>query len=80
MVQVVGFLQPEICYNLARRLIIKNIIPIEVKSKKRYTTNSLDKFTSKYRAKIDSPVVLHTKDLSAKDGVTYLPLYMTPCL
>ena len=56
------------------------LIPIEVKSKKRYTTNSLDKFTSKYRAKIDSPVVLHTKDLSAKDGVTYLPLYMAPCL
>ena len=24
--------------------------------------------------------VLHTKDLSAKDGVTYLPLYMAPCL
>ena len=58
----------------------KNIIPIEVKSKKHYTTNSLDKFTSKYKAKIDSPIVLHTKDLSAKDGVTYLPLYMAPCL
>ena len=35
----------------------KNIIPIEVKSKKRYTTNSLDKFTSKYRAKkVDGPL------------------------
>ena len=58
----------------------KNIIPIEVKSKKRYTTNSLDKFTSKYKAKIDSPIVLHAKDLAVKDGVTYLPLYMAPCL
>ena len=58
----------------------KNIIPIEVKSKKHYTTNSLDKFVTKYKTKIDSPIVLHTKDLSVKDGVTYLPLYMTPCL
>ena len=58
----------------------KNIIPIEVKSKKRYTTNSLDKFTSKYKTKIDSPIVLHAKDLAVKDGVTYLPLYMAPML
>ena len=58
----------------------KNIIPIEVKSRARYTTNSLDKFTSKYKAKIDSPIVLHTKDLSVKNGVTYLPLYMAPML
>lgn len=58
----------------------KNIIPIEVKSKKHYTTNSLDKFTSKYKAKIDSPIVLHTKDLAVKNGVTCLPLYMAPML
>ena len=58
----------------------KNIIPIEVKSKKHYTTNSLDKFTSKYKAKIDSPIVLHTKDLMVKNGVTCLPLYMAPML
>lgn len=58
----------------------KNIIPIEVKSKKRYTTNSLDKFTSKYKAKIDAPIILHTKDLAVKDGVTCLPLYMAPML
>lgn len=58
----------------------KNIIPLEVKSSKRYSTNSLDKFTIKYKAQSDSPIVLHTKDLSIKDGVTYLPLYMTPML
>ena len=58
----------------------KNIIPIEVKSKKHYTTNSLDKFTSKYKSKIDSPIVLHTKDLTVKNGVTCLPLYMAPML
>jgi len=58
----------------------KNIVPIEVKSAKRYSTNSLDKFTVKYKAQSDSPIVLHTKDLSIKDGVTYLPVYMTPML
>ena len=58
----------------------KNIIPIEVKSGKRYTTSSLDKFTNKFRTKVDRPVVLHPKDLKVSDGVTYLPLYMTPLL
>ena len=58
----------------------KNIIPLEVKSSRRYSVTSLDKFTAKYKAQIDSPIVLHTKDLSVKDGVTYLPLYMTPML
>lgn len=58
----------------------KNIIPLEVKSAKRYSTTSLDKFTAKYKAQSDTPIVLHAKDLSIKDGVTYLPLYMTPML
>ena len=58
----------------------KNIIPIEVKSAKRYTTNSLDKFKVKYKMQSDAPIVLHTKDFSQEDGVTYLPLYMTPML
>ena len=54
----------------------KNIIPIEVKSGKRYTTKSLSKFVGKFRSKIDTPVVLHTKDVEVKEGVAYLPLYM----
>ena len=58
----------------------KNIVPIEVKSSRRYTINSLDKFTSKYKAQCDAPVVLHTKDYKCEDGITYLPLYMTPLL
>ena len=32
------------------------------------------------KSKIDSPIVLHAKDLAVKDGVTYLPLYMAPML
>ena len=58
----------------------KNIIPIEVKSGKRYTTKSLSKFVGKFRSKIDTPVVLHTKDVEVKEGVAYLPLYMTPLI
>lgn len=57
-----------------------NIRPVEVKSSKRYDHASLDKFTAKYRDKLASPVVLHVKDLSEKDGITYLPLYMTSLL
>ena len=58
----------------------KNIIPLEVKSSAHYTTKSLCKFTTKYRMQSDSPIVLHTKDFKVENGITYLPLYMTPML
>jgi len=57
-----------------------NIRPVEVKSSKRYDHTSLDKFRAKYRRNLSSPVVLHTKDVAEKDGVTYLPLYMASLL
>ena len=53
-----------------------NIIPVEVKSTKRYTHSSLDKFREKYAEFTTSPYVLHTGDLTCKDGITYIPLYM----
>ena len=58
----------------------RNIIPIEVKSSKRYTTNSIDKFVSKYQMQSDVPVILHTKDLKVENGVMYLPVYMATLL
>ena len=58
----------------------KNISPIEVKSGKKYTTVSLCKFRDKFGAYLSMPYVLHTKDLEIREGVTYLPLYMTPLL
>ena len=58
----------------------KNVIPLEVKSSKHYTTKSLDKFSAKFKAQSDSPIVLHTKDLKVENGISYLPLYMTPML
>ena len=57
-----------------------NISPIEVKSTTKYTTSSLEKFSRKYGEQISHPCVIHTSDLQEKDGVLYLPLYMTPLL
>lgn len=57
-----------------------NIIPLEVKSGKKYTLTSLTKCCQKYKEQITQPTVLHTADLQEIDGVLYLPLYMTPLL
>lgn len=58
----------------------KNISPIEVKSGRNYATTSLAKFCRKFSSYLNTPYVLHTKDVEKKDGVAYLPLYMTPLL
>ncbi len=57
-----------------------NIIPIEVKSGRNYTLSSLNKCVKKYAEQITFPTVLHSGDLELKDGVRYLPLYMTGLL
>lgn len=53
-----------------------NIRPMEVKSSRRYDHTSLDRFTAKYRRFLTTPVVLHSKDVSQRDGIIHLPLYM----
>ena len=57
-----------------------NISPIEVKSGKNYTINSLQKFGKKFGQQLHTPYVLHTLDFEEKGGISYLPLYMTPLL
>lgn len=57
-----------------------NISPIEVKSSKNYTLSSLRKFVNKYGEQTYIPYVIHTKDWKEEDGITYLPIYMTPLL
>lgn len=57
-----------------------NISPIEVKSGKSYTLSSLKKLIEKYGNLLSTPYVLHTSDVKVEDGITYLPLYMTPLL
>lgn len=72
----------EIDFLISKRKVTSrhNIVPIEVKSGSRYTISSLDKFSSKYREYLDTPCVLHDKDLEVKNGIIYLPLYMAPLL
>ena len=52
------------------------IFPIEVKSGKRYETKSLTKFTETYGQRIGEAYIVHTKNLTIKDGVLCLPSYM----
>lgn len=57
-----------------------NIRPVEVKSGKNYTLSSLTKCMKKFGDHITTPTVLHTADYKVVDGITYLPIYMTPLL
>ena len=57
-----------------------NICPIEVKSSTRFTFSSLNKFCKKYAEQLTSPIILYTGDVTQKEGITCLPLYMTPLL
>ena len=57
-----------------------NISPIEVKSSTGYTLTSINKCIKKFREYLSTPYVLHTKDVEKKDGLVFLPLYMTPLL
>lgn len=56
------------------------IYPIEVKSTKKYSIASLERFKKKYSSGIGECYVIHPKNLSVKDGITYLPAYMAMCL
>lgn len=57
-----------------------NISPIEVKSSTGYTLTSINKCIKKFGPYLNTPYVLHTKDVEVKDGLVYLPLYMTGLL
>jgi len=57
-----------------------NISPIEVKSGKNYTLNSLRKCIAKYGNNLSTPYVVHDGDLKIENGITFLPLYMVPFL
>ena len=50
------------------------------KSGTRYTLTSLQKCIKKFGQYLSTPYVLHTKDVEAKDGLVYLPLYMASLL
>ena len=54
-----------------------NVSPVEVKSGKKYTTVSLEKFRKKYNQQLNIAYLLHTSDYMEKNGIVYLPVYMT---
>ena len=56
------------------------IFPIEVKSGKRYTTDSLERFMVKFSNRIGNGYIIHTKNLSVKNNIICIPSYMTFCL
>ncbi len=72
----------EIDFLIAKQKITNrhNISPLEVKSGKNYSLTSLQKFRQKFARQLHTPYVLHSGDIIVKDGVTCLPLYMTPLL
>jgi hypothetical protein len=61
--------------------VINKIIPIEVKSTKKYTTTSLIKFREKFKTRIADSYIIHPKNLSIReDGIICIPAYMAFCL
>ena len=58
----------------------RNVLPIEVKSGKRATHKSLDKFVAKFGERVDRPYLLWMKDREVRGDVVFLPIYMAPCL
>ncbi len=72
----------EIDFLLAKQKISNrhNVSPLEVKSSKNYTITSLNKFIDKYAEQLYTPYVIHAADYKEENGITYLPLYMTPLL
>lgn len=56
------------------------IYPIEVKSSKKYSTVSLNRFKEKYKDRIGVCYIIHPKNLSIKDNVICIPPYMAGLL
>lgn len=56
------------------------VSPIEVKSGKRYSPISLNKFKAKFGKRVGTEFVLHTKPLKVEGSRVFLPLYMSICL
>ena len=54
--------------------------PIEVKSGKKYTTTSLNRFMEKYKSRIGESYIIHPRNLDMKNNIVCIPAYMTFCL
>ena len=71
----------EIDFLIANNSKLKyRVYPIEVKSGKRYSIESLKRFREKYSGRIGECYVIHPRNLCFKDGIICIPPYMTICL
>lgn len=71
----------EIDFLISNKSITKpKIFPIEVKSSKRYKTESLERFVQQYRRRIGKAYIIHPKNLSVNGDIICIPSYMTMCL
>ena len=70
----------EIDFLIGGGKIKPKLYPIEVKSGKRYTIESLRRFTDIYSARIGCAYIVHTKNLTVTDGIVCLPAYMAHLL
>jgi predicted AAA+ superfamily ATPase len=55
----------------------RKVCPIEVKSSSYQRHESFDYFIKKYPIKVEDRFIIYTKDIAVKDGITFLPIYMT---
>lgn len=60
-------------------LVMKDgkVCPLEVKSSRSTKHVSLDKFMERFGKRIGQPVILCLKDIEERDGILYLPIYMS---
>jgi predicted AAA+ superfamily ATPase len=70
----------EIDFLIQDQFNVNKVSPIEVKSGRHYQTSSLIKFSSKFKKKLGTKYIIHTKDLIVKEDIIYLPIYMTSYL
>lgn len=55
-------------------------MPIVVRTGKRRTPLSLQRFAHHYGERCAEPLVLHAGDIACQDGIAYLPYYMAGLL
>lgn len=71
----------EIDFLLSNNSKVKyKLLPIEVKSGKRYAITSLERFKEKYKSRIEDCYVIHPKNLVLKGDIICIPPYMTGML
>lgn len=71
----------EVDFLLSNNSKIKaKIYPLEIKSGKSYSTESLNRFRKKYKTRIGECFIIHPRNLIKKDDITAIPPYMAICL